>query len=100
MRRTWRMLGLAIGLWAVLAIGPTQAGQIDGPESDKGDSVAKQLRDLKKSIDDFRKDMSLVTSAFQKVYTDMNDLHKQVADLRREVNSLKERPSFSPPNPG
>ena len=119
MIRNWKMLALQTMLAGALAPAVVQA-QAQVPNSDTGlktdpAAVTKQVDDLKKSIEAVEKrlgdsllamgkDLRDLITEFQsyktdtnlkvgKAQTDIDDLKKQVAQLRQDLDALKNRPA-------
>jgi hypothetical protein len=89
MIRTCCMLSLQVLLFAALAGSPVARAQGDGPEGDKSDSIAKQLRELQRSIDEMKGSLGTGNLAVQKLLSDISKMQRQLADLQRDVDALR-----------
>jgi hypothetical protein len=94
MTRNWRWISTATLVAALLAIGPAFG---DDPVPDKAQDPAKELKDLKKKVDDLERDMKEV----KKWKTDIDDLNikldalkdvpKALANLDKKIDQSSQR---------
>lgn len=99
MIHTWKMLGLQTILAGALAAAPAAAGPFENnlAQAEK-DSTAKQLAELKQSIDELRTLIKTLSSdglnanlKAEKAQSDIEEMKKQLAQLRLDVEDLRKR---------
>jgi hypothetical protein len=106
MTRTWRLLGLNTLLATMLTTAaPTVAVAAPPTDADKLDAIQKQVDDLKASLADIKKSLALLETINKRIddlraesnlgaqtaRSQADDLKQQVAQLKTEIDTLRDR---------
>ena len=93
MIRTWKMLGYPAILAAALSTAPQLASADDKPTSDS--KAEPSMRELKDAIEGIRRKLDSNVLNCNVVAEDVRKLRDQVAQLQKDVESLRTRSSTS-----